>query len=137
MRLTARDVVATVLIGIAQAIYLLWYDGTPLPGFGSPRAVAAAFLVLAWATCAGAVARDIDAFQEAPKLYLATASALGAVALVAAITVLVSGSTSMLAVLAIVTGVLWAMATVRHALAAAKPAPAAEAPTRERAGAGR
>lgn len=141
MRLTARAVAATVLVGLAEVIYLLWYDGTSLPGFGSPRAVAGAFLVLAWAACAGAAAQDPEGVTHAPALYLATASVLGVVALVTAITVLVTGSTLMLAVLAIVTGVLWAMATVRGALADAKPtappAPPTQAATHERTGAGR
>lgn len=139
MRLNRTDVIATVAVGLAVVVYLLWLAGVELPGLGSPRAVAATILGLGFVASAYAVVPGFDGLLGGSRSYLVVASALGVVALVAGLLALINASEPMLAALAAATVVLWALATVRHTRAAHRPpeATAATVPDHEPVGAGR
>jgi uncharacterized membrane protein HdeD (DUF308 family) len=118
MHVDRRDVVATLAVAVATAAYLLWLADVELPGLASPRSVGLLILVLGFVASASAVVPGFETLIHGSRTYLTVTSALGLVALVAGIIVLVNGSEAMLATLAGATVVLWCAATVRHVRAA-------------------
>jgi hypothetical protein len=108
MTLPRRDLIATVLVGVAGLVYVLWLAGEGPGG----RVVAA--IVLAMGFAASAVVPAFTDLLHSSKIYLAVTSTLGLLALAAGIVALAAGSSAMLAILAITTVVLWALATIRH-----------------------
>jgi hypothetical protein len=110
MTLPRRDVIATVLVGVAGLVYVLWLAGVG-PGV---RLVAAIVLAMGFAASAPAVVPAFTALLHWSKIYLAVTSALGLLALAAGVAALAAGSSAMLAILVITTVGLWALATIRH-----------------------
>jgi FtsH-binding integral membrane protein len=122
MRLTWRDGLATLFVAAAVVVYGLWVTGTAMSQV-SVRVIAAVVFGLGWAGCVSnqremAVVYGADRDRRRPPVaYVVLASAVGAVALVAAIIALVAASEAILVTLVAATAALWAMSTVRHALA--------------------
>lgn len=119
MRLTWRDGIATVLVGVAVAVYWVWMGGTEVFGLASNRAVAGVLLILGIAGCYTArsyfeAIYGAGGLNRPPMLYVVLVSATGIVALVAAMATLIGGSTITLTILIVAMIGLWAMATVRH-----------------------
>ncbi len=113
-RLTWRDGVATVLVGAGLALYVLWLNGAELAG---PRTIAGFVLGFGLAASLIAVVYGVGAgLLRAPKVYLAVASLLGLLALVAGVVAVTSINETMLATLVAATFAMWLMATIRHAV---------------------
>ena len=125
MRLTWRDGVATVSVAAAGGLYALWLTGTGMAGT-STRVLGAIVFALGWVGCTSNQAAMAEVFgvgapRRAPMGYVVMASIIGAVALVAGVITVVTGSEAMLATLVIAMVVLWAMSTVRHLIAGQAP----------------
>lgn len=118
MRLSKRDVVATVLVAAAGVVYGLWAVGSPLPGMSSARMTGFAVLALGFAASASAVVPGFDELIRGNKTYLGVTSLIGLVALAGGIVLLVAASETGLAVVMGAMGVLWLIATVHHGLLA-------------------
>lgn len=115
MSLSWRDSIATALVAIGVVIYGAWIVGTEIPGLGEPVNIALAVLVLGVAASISAVVPGFDELLHGSRAYLASASALGLVALAAGVwTIAAEGAATGLAVLVLATVVLWAMSTMRH-----------------------
>ena len=118
MRLTWRDGLATVFVGVAALMYSLWLAGISVLGLGA-RGLGGVVLGLGVAASVTAVVYGVGAgLLQASKVYLGISSLIGLVALVAGVITLVSASEPMLDVLVVATVLLWVMATVRHAMVA-------------------
>jgi len=118
MRLTWRDGLATVFVGVAALVYSLWLAGVGVLGLGV-RGLGGVVLGLGVAASVTAVVYGVGArLLQASKVYLVIASLIGLVAFVAGVITVVSASEPMLAALVVATLVLWVMATVRHAMIA-------------------
>ena len=123
MRLTWKDVVATVFMVVIVAAYVAFLDGTSLWLISSARGTACAVLVLGIVGgCALSSAADLYTGPQtrSTQAFAALATLGGIIALVAAVAAMVTGSTVALAILVAATIALWLIATMRHAL----PAPA-------------
>jgi hypothetical protein len=119
MRLSWRDGLATVFVGVGVLVYGLWLADVASAG---PRAVTAVVLVLGLAASVTAVVYGVGAgLLRASKVYLVVASLIGLAAAVAGVWALVAETEAMLAILVASTVVLWLMSTVRHILAAQMP----------------
>ena len=119
MRLTWRDGLATVFVGTGVVLYALWLAGVEVAG---PRVLTGVVLGLGLAASVTAVVYGVGAgLLQASKVYLVIASAIGLTALVSGVIGLVSVNETMLAMLVASTVALWAMSTVRHAVAAPEP----------------
>src|SRR5690242_3305494 len=123
MRLSKRDIVATVLVALAVALYLLWLVDATLPGMGGMRVTGLVVLALGFAASAVAVVPGFERLLHGDRVYLAVATLLGLVALAGGLTMLLRESSAGLAVLvgamAVLVGamaVLWAISTAHHAL---------------------
>ena len=122
MRLTVRDVLATLFVAAAAALYGMWVTGAALAGL-STRMIAVVVFALGWAACVSdqeemAVVFGADRTRpRPPTAYAVLASAIGVLALVTGIITLVTASATMLAILAASTAALWVIATARHMLA--------------------
>lgn len=115
MRLSVRDWIATILVGIGVVIYLAWLAGYEIPALTGPVGVAIALLVVGVAASMSAVVPGFAELLRGSKAYLVSASVLGAVALVAGVwTILGAEPYAGLAVLTVTTVLLWAMSTIRH-----------------------
>ena len=118
MRLTWRDGLATVFVGVAALMYSLWLAGISVLGLGA-RGLGGVVLGLGVAASVTAVVYGVGVgLLQASKVYLGISSLIGLVALVAGVITLVSASEPMLDVLVVATVLLWVMATVRHAMVA-------------------
>ena len=119
MRITWRDGVATVLVAIAVVLYVLWLAGIEVVGASSVKALGAVILGLGLVASVIAVVYGVGRWAGCPpRVYLAMASAIGLLALVAGVAVLVTANEVWLGTLVAATVVLWPMATVRHAMLA-------------------
>ena len=122
MRLTVRDVLATLFVAAAAALYGTWLTGAALAGL-STRVISVVVFGLGWAACVTdqkemAVVFGADRTRpRPPTAYAVLASAVGALALVSGIIALATASAAMLATLAASTAALWMIATARHMLA--------------------
>ena len=119
MRLTWKDGLATVFVGVAVALYGFWMAGTEVLGLTSTRAVSTVVLLLGIAGCytaqsffAAIYGRGQDTRPPTPYVVLVTT--VGVAALGAAGVALIAGSTVALTILIIALIALWAMATIRH-----------------------
>lgn len=121
MGLTWKDVVTTLFMGAIAVVYVAFLGGTSAWLISSARGTTLAVFVLGMVggCMLGAVG---DLFQgpqsRVVRVWRVIASFLGAVALAAAVAGLATGSTVALAILVATTGVLWLIATSRHALTA-------------------
>ena len=126
MRLTWRDGLATLLVAAAAVLYALWAAGVLMPGVSTRWMTVIAF-ALGVAACT-ADQRELGevygATREGPRpsgLYIALATGLGIVMLVAGIFAFVLASEALLATLVAAMVALWLIATARHALAGRHP----------------
>jgi hypothetical protein len=118
MSLTWKDAAATGLTGSGVVLYAAWLQGATLPLLSSPCALTGAVFVLGMAACGfGGADQALSAGHGALRVYATTASVLGGLALTVALAGLITGSPVLLGLLVTVAAVLWAMATLRHALA--------------------
>jgi hypothetical protein len=117
MRPNWRDLAATVLTGLVVAGYAAFLAGADLPLIASVRGMAVAVLVTGMVGCAVGGA---EAYRPGTagwsRRATGVASVVGAAALFAAITALITASGAALAVLVGATVALWVVATLRHAL---------------------
>lgn len=119
MRLTLKDAAATLLAGAIVAIYVAFLNGTGAWLISSARGTVLAVLVLGIIGCGFGTVTDlyVRARPAVTRIYTVTASMVGAAALAAAVTGLITGSTVSLAILVAAVLALWLIATARHALA--------------------
>ena len=121
MRLTWRDVLATLLVAGAAVLYALWAADTLMLGVSTRWMTVIAF-ALGMAACTASqrqLGEVYGATREGPRPsgpYIALATALGIVMLVAGILAFVLASEAMLATLVAAMIALWLIATGRHAL---------------------
>jgi len=114
MRVPTRDRIATVLVVLASAVYVLWATGAALPGMESVRVTGLVVLGLGFIASAGAVVPGFDRLIHGNRLYLAATSTLGLVALAGGIVMLVEASEVALGVVMGAMVVLWIVSTVHH-----------------------
>jgi hypothetical protein len=122
MRLSRRDILATLFVLAGALVYVLWLVDHPLPGMSSLRVVAFVVLGSGVAASASAVVPSFTELLHGSKMYLVGTSLIGVLALVAAIIAVFGETDSMLVVLVVATAVLWVIATIRHMTAAARDA---------------
>ncbi len=109
-----RDVFATVLIGIAVLLYMAWAAGVAIPLVADVKPVALLVLLLGVAASMSAVVPGWDELVHDWRLYFGAASLVGLVALIAGVWAIVAGEPAALALMVLMTVVLWAMSTFRH-----------------------
>lgn len=114
MRLSMRDLIATLLVAIALLLCAAWALGVDMPIASSVRVAAAAVLILGIAASLSAVVPSFTALIHGSKSYLAVSSVLGLVALGAGLVAVVRGEALALTALIASTVVLWALSTNRH-----------------------
>lgn len=124
MRLSKRDLIATVLVGVAVVIDALREAGATPSALESVRATGVPVLLLGFLASAVAVVPSFDALLHGSKLYMSVTSGIGVVAAVAGAYVVIAASAAALTVLVIAMVVLWAMATTHHLMLADRRAPA-------------
>ena len=125
MRLSWRDGLATVFVGVGAGLYVLWLAGIEVAG---PRVLAGVVLGLGLAASLTAVVYGVGAgLLRAPKVYLVVASLVGLAALVAGVMAVLAVNEPMLAALVATTVALWAMSTVRHLVSKEAPPRSLEA----------
>ncbi len=117
MRLTWRDVVATVFTAAIVVIYAAFLNSTTAWLISSARGTATAVLVLGMVGGCGLSAAGAQYQGKHGGAYTAAVSLLGVVALITAVLALITASEVALAVLVGATVALWLVATLRHALA--------------------
>lgn len=120
MRLTRKDVRATVFVVGAAVFYTLWLTGTVAADM-STRVVAAIVFALGWLGCTSDADQMKAVFgvegKRPPLLYVVLASLVGGVALVAGTIAIIWSNEVMLATLVVAMAALWIAATVRHQIA--------------------
>lgn len=132
MRLPKRDIIATVLVAVAAALYLLWLFDAALPGMSDIRVTGLVILALGFAASASAVVPGFERLMHGNRTYLAVTTLLGLVAVTGGLTMVLWASSAGLAVLVGAMAVLWAISTTHHVLltqgqsqpATTQPAPA-------------
>ena len=115
MRLSTRDLVATVFVGVAIVLYAAWLVGMDMPWFTEPGAVAVGVLVLGIGASLSAVVPGFAELLHGSRSYLAASSAVGLLAFIAGLWAVWAKEPIGLAVLVVATLILWAMSTWRHA----------------------
>ena len=126
MRLPKRDIIATGLVVVAGALYVLWALDAAPSGLGGIRATGVVVLGLGFAASASAVVPGFDQLIHGSRTYLAVTSLIGLVAFGAGVQMLVSASEAGLGVLMAAMVVLWLVATVHHAMLARGPVAAGD-----------
>lgn len=119
MRLTGKDAATTLFTAAIVAVYAAYLRGADLPLVSGVRGTTAVVLILgAVGGCALSEAGDLYAGRRSgpTRIYTMMATAIGVTALVAAVTGLITGSSSALATLFAATVMLWFIATLRHAI---------------------
>jgi hypothetical protein len=118
MRVSGKDIVTTVFMGMIVAVYVAYLRGADLPLIASTRGTTAAVLILGVVGgCALGTAGELYAEKARPRLmgvFMAIANTLGAVAGIAALIGLITESELALAILVAATLALWLTATARH-----------------------
>jgi len=116
MRMSWRDGLATLFVGIGAVLYALWVADVALGALDDVKALGAVIFGLGLAASVIAVVYGVGAgLLQASKVYLVVASLIGLAALTAGIGVFVTANETWLAVLMSATVVLWLMSTIRHA----------------------
>ncbi len=123
MQLTWRDRLATFVVAAAALLYLAWFSFDDGASETEVRWITAIVLALGFVASASAVVPGFDGLIHGSRLYLAVSSLLGLGAFVAGIAALVTGDEVWLVLLVVLTVVLWAMSTMRHAAAAPRSVP--------------
>jgi hypothetical protein len=116
MRFPKRDLIATALVTAAGLLYGLWAAGSAPPGMSGTRATGLVVLALGFAASASAVVPTFDRLLHGSKAYLALTSGIGLVAVIAGVLMLAGSSEVGLGVVMVAMVVLWAIATVHHAM---------------------
>jgi hypothetical protein len=117
MRLTWKDLAATILVGAIVAIYVGYLVAGEVLFLKGPRGMAVAVLVLGLVACAtGGLAVGTN------DLMVRIAGPLGVVVFGLGITTVILGNEWLLGATVGVTVLLWLMATTRHALRPRTPA---------------
>jgi hypothetical protein len=127
MRLTWKDGMSTLFMAAIAAAYVAFLNGTSMWLISSARGTITAVLVLGIVGgCALGAAGSLysETLSRPARIYRAIASALGLIALTAAVAGLITGSEVMLAILFGATMALWLIATARHAFTAPPASPA-------------
>jgi hypothetical protein len=124
MRLTWRDGVATILVACIGAVTFAVTERWDWPLLGSNRAGIGVLATIGWGMCMVGGSRTTSSFKGPAGVL---ASVLGVVALVLIVLGLITGSETVLLALATDIGVLWLVATTRHATARRATAPAPRA----------
>jgi hypothetical protein len=125
MKLTRRDLIATVCVAVGTLAAVMWLAGMGSQGITGARVVTGIVLALGFVASASAVVPGFLDLMHGSKLYLVTTSALGLAALVAGIFALIDGEEAMLGALVGATVVLWAISTWHHVRFAEGRTPAA------------
>ncbi|HEU5161008.1 MAG TPA: hypothetical protein VFU43_28685 [Streptosporangiaceae bacterium] len=118
MGLTGKDAVTTLVTGVIIAVYVAFLGGTDLPIISSARGTTAVILVLGMiGGCALSGVGEAFSGPRSPatRIFIAIASTIGLVALVAGVIGLITAGESALGVLFGATIALWLVATTRHA----------------------
>lgn len=123
MRLTWRDRLATFVVAAAALLYLVWFSFDDGASETEVRWITAIVLALGFVASASAVVPGFEGLIHGSRLYLAVSSLLGLGAFAASIAALVTGNEVWLVLLVVLTVVLWAMSTMRHAAAAPRSVP--------------
>lgn len=124
MRIPRRDRIASGLVAVAAFVYILWASGAALPGMDSVRVTGLVVLGLGFIASASAVVPGFDRLIHGSKLYMATTSLIGLVALAAGVIMLVDANEAALGLVMGAMLVLWLIATIRHiAITEATPTP--------------
>ncbi len=121
MRLSWKDVITTVFMGAIAAVYATFLGGTSAWLISSARGTTLVVFVLGMiGGCMLSAAGDLYRGPQSRvvRAWRLIAPVLGVVAFAAAVAGLASGSTAALGVLVATTGLLWLIATGRHALMA-------------------
>jgi hypothetical protein len=126
MTFTWKDGLATVFVGAAGVLYLLWAGGTTVSGLSGPRALTVAIFGLGVGGCYTAKSHmetvyGVGGRTRPPLYYVVLVSVLGGVTLVAGIVAFSGGSTAALATLTGTMVALWAVATIRHSMSRTPP----------------
>jgi hypothetical protein len=126
MSLTWKDGLATLFVGAAAMLYLLWAGDTTVSGLSGPRALTVAIFGLGVGGCYTAKSHmeavyGVGGRTRPPLYYVVLASVLGGVTLVAGIVALASGGDAALATLTGAMVALWALATIRHSMSRTTP----------------
>jgi hypothetical protein len=116
MRLPKRDVIATVLVAVAVALYLLVLLDAALPGMSDIRVTGLVILALGFAASASAVVPGFEQLMHGNKAYLTLTTLLGLVAFAGGLMMVLWASSTGLAVLVGAMVVLWAISTTHHLL---------------------
>ena len=115
MRLTGKDLVATLFTGAAVGAYAAFVHGADVPMLSSARGTTLVVLVLGWVGgCALSDIGDAYTSRQTTPPTVAVLTTLGGVALAAAVVALVTANEAALAALVLATVLLWLGATVRH-----------------------
>lgn len=126
MRLSWRDGLATLLVAAAVVLYALWAADAAMAGVSTRWMTVIAF-ALGMAACTanqrelGEVYGATPGAPRPPGSYVALATVLGIVMLVAGIVAFVLASEAMLAALVATMIALWLLATGRHVLTGRHP----------------
>jgi hypothetical protein len=120
MRLTWRDGLTTALLGAVVAIVVATTRDLGWPLLGSYRSAGLVLFAVGMAMCTlGGSAESTPAARKDP--YVAISSALGGLALLALVVVLITASEAWFIVLAVDIAALWAISTLRHAVRGPAP----------------
>jgi hypothetical protein len=116
MRLTGKDVAATLSTGLVLAVYFAFLHRSTLPLITSARGTAGVVFVFGWlGGCALSGAGDLYSAARTLSLgAIVIPTAVGVVALAAVVVALATGSQAALTVLVVATVLLWLSATLRH-----------------------
>ena len=116
MRLPKKDLIATALVAVAVALYLLWLLDATLPGMNDTRVTGLAVLALGFAASASAVVPGFEQLMHGNKTYLSVTTLLGLVAFAGGLTMVLWASSAGLGVMVGAMAVLWAISTTHHLL---------------------
>jgi hypothetical protein len=116
MRLPKKDIIATALVAVAVALYLLWLLDATLPGMNDTRVTGLAVLALGFAASASAVVPGFEQLMHGNKAYLSVTTLLGLVAFAGGLTMVLWASSAGLGVMVGAMAVLWAISTTHHLL---------------------
>ena len=114
MRFTWRDGVSTLLVGACGLIFLAVTDAWGWPLLGGVRSGAAVLLLVGLAACIVG-GSNMTTFDTGDAMVLG-ASTIGIVALAVGMVAVVTGSETAFAIVAATIAMLWAVATIHHAL---------------------
>ena len=119
MSLTWKDGLATLFVGVAAVLYLLWAGGATVSGLSGSRALTVAIFGLGIGGCYTAKSHmeavyGVGGRTRPPLYYVVLASVLGGVTLVAGVVAIYGGSTPALATRTGAMVALWVLATIRH-----------------------